>query len=141
MTQSNQKSAKKYYIVHSGTLPPLKPRERDREKREREGGRKYVHEKWTAADPVEKVLMSLFLFYLHFSSSHYDHKLLKFLIPRSFRRTPLSPHPSPLFWRCPWLARDLGGPRPLVNTGRPSIINSWIRAWHPYFHHPITCAY
>ena len=46
-----------------------KQRERERE-REREGGggggRKYVHQKLTAADLVEKVLMSLFLFYLHF---------------------------------------------------------------------------
>ena len=42
-----------------------KRKSRERE-REGGGGGKYVHQKLTAADLVEKVLMSLFWFYLHF---------------------------------------------------------------------------
>ena len=62
-------------------------------KKERERERERV----TAAEPVEKVLS--FFFNLHFWCSHYGHKLLKFLIPRSFRRT--QPLPTPRQYRAP----------------------------------------
>ena len=49
------------YILHSGNFPPLKSLVREREK-EREREREYVHQEGTAAKPMEKVLMTLFLF-------------------------------------------------------------------------------
>ena len=77
--------------------PPKPARERERE-------REYVHQEGTAAAPVEKDLMSLFFIYIFHVVCHYGHKLLKFLIPRSFRTTQpllinkylnprLTPHP------------------------------------------------
>ena len=71
--------------------PPLKA------EREREGGggEKVRSSKGNGCRSGVKSSSDSFLFYLHFSCSHCDHKLLKFqfLIPRSFRRTPPSPPP------------------------------------------------
>ena len=127
MAQSNQKRKGCQIIVLYFTFrhhaPPLKA-ERERE---RERGRKYVHQEGTAADPVEKVLMSLFLFTFFTSSLGSQSPQILYSQLRTYEGSPLP--------RTPGAALDPLGMgtytvlRPLAITGCLSNINDRSKWW------------
>ena len=108
-----------HYLKYDSGAPPPKSLEREREggETERETERaKFVYQEGTAADPVEKVLMTFLFFLFTFFMS---------LGSKSSSNPQFSGALGGLF-----LGADLdllgiyAVPRPLANTGRSSQINS-----------------